>query len=142
MNVPRTIDRIAAAIIRDKKLLLVTGFDEEFYWTPGGKRDGSETDEQALGRELREKLGIEVRDYKPYITYEEQYGSDNNPDGSPKVVARVICYTVEYEGALRPQKEITKTLWYSREHFEKNEPWVARAMKQYLLPKLAQDNLL
>ena len=27
-------DRVAALIVKDKKLLLVTGYDEKFYWTP------------------------------------------------------------------------------------------------------------
>jgi len=33
-------DRVAALIVKGKKLLLVTGYDEKFYWTPGGKIDG------------------------------------------------------------------------------------------------------
>ena len=52
------MDRISAVIIRNKKLLLVTGYDGSFYWTPGGKVDSKEKHEQTLIRELEEELSV------------------------------------------------------------------------------------
>ena len=48
---PKT--RIAGIIIKDGKLLLVKGKGYEELWTPGGKIDENETDEECLKRELK-----------------------------------------------------------------------------------------
>ncbi len=37
MSTKKIRDRIGAVILKDKKLLLVTGYEETIYWTPGGK---------------------------------------------------------------------------------------------------------
>jgi len=44
------------------------------WWEfPGGKLDGDETPEQALIRELREELGIEVGSVEPLLSYSHDY---------------------------------------------------------------------
>jgi 8-oxo-dGTP diphosphatase len=44
------------------------------YWEfPGGKLDASEAAEQALGRELREELGVELRRCHPLLQLRHHY---------------------------------------------------------------------
>ena len=45
-------DRIATLIVKNKKLLLVIGYDEKSYWTLGGKIEEKESHETCLKREL------------------------------------------------------------------------------------------
>jgi ADP-ribose pyrophosphatase YjhB (NUDIX family) len=54
-------DRVAAIIIRSKRLLLVTGHGSDLYWTPGGKLEGHESLEVALKRALVEELSLHVQ---------------------------------------------------------------------------------
>lgn len=55
--------RLQAAIIREDRLLLVecTMPDERPFWVlPGGGREAGESDAEAVAREVREELGVEV----------------------------------------------------------------------------------
>lgn len=55
--------RLQAAIVRDGRLLLVqcTLPGEPPFWVlPGGGREAGESDAQAVAREVREELGVEV----------------------------------------------------------------------------------
>lgn len=51
-----TRTRIAAIIIKDKKLLLLKGKGYKELWTPGGKIELGESDEECLKRELKEEI--------------------------------------------------------------------------------------
>jgi 8-oxo-dGTP diphosphatase len=54
---------LQAAIVRDGRLLLVlcTPPDERPFWVlPGGGREEGESDAEAVAREVREELGVEV----------------------------------------------------------------------------------
>lgn len=75
---PRSID-VVAAVIRDPRgrILLARrteGRDLAGLWEfPGGKREPGESPEQALVRELREELGIEVEPGPPLIRVPQRY---------------------------------------------------------------------
>ena len=76
---PRNL-RVVAALIRDRGQVLLTqrrpgrhlGLSWEF---PGGKVEAGEDDEQALRRELREELGVEVRIGTLCFETRHNYGS-------------------------------------------------------------------
>ena len=72
------IDVMAAAITDARGRILLArrteGRDLAGLWEfPGGKREPGETPEQALVRELREELGIEVKVGAPLIAVAQQY---------------------------------------------------------------------
>jgi ADP-ribose pyrophosphatase YjhB (NUDIX family) len=129
------MDRISAVILKNKKLLLVTGYDKSFYWTPGGKIDSGENHKQTLIRELGEELSINPTDISHYLTYEAV-------NEITKKKQKIHCYLIKYKGKPNPQKEITGILWYSKQNFKKRIPKISKGIEKYLMPKLIQDNLI
>ena len=128
-------DRIAAIILKDKKILLVTGYEEKFYWTPGGKVEDGESHKSCLGRELVTELGIEPTSIKHYATIEMQ----NEVKGG---MQRNHYYLVHYTGNIKPASEVTKVIWYSRQNFLDKNPRVSEGIATHLIPKLIEDKLL
>ncbi len=61
---------IRGLIIKDRKILLVTGHGADFYWTPGGGVEIGEIPEETLHREIKEELGVEIRTLAPHSKYE------------------------------------------------------------------------
>ncbi|MGP5092969.1 NUDIX domain-containing protein [Staphylococcus equorum] len=51
---------VCLVVEENDELLLVQARDREKYYFPGGKIDGDETYKQALQRELKEELQVDV----------------------------------------------------------------------------------
>src|SRR3954471_1581064 len=61
------IQVVAAAVVRDRRLLLVSKRQAPgVFYLPGGKRDVGETDLACLQRELTEELGVSAVDPVPW----------------------------------------------------------------------------
>lgn len=97
------IDKIGLISIKDKKLLLTRSIGKDAWFQPGGKRERGESDREALSREIKEELAVDILpDTIEYFeTFEAQaYGK---PVGT---LVRIICYTAEFTGDITPQSEI------------------------------------
>src|SRR3989344_5095980 len=55
--------RVVAIIIKDDKILLIHRIKngQEYYVFPGGALEEGETSEEAIARELKEELGIDIK---------------------------------------------------------------------------------
>ncbi|MGV9001809.1 MAG: NUDIX domain-containing protein [Candidatus Saccharimonadaceae bacterium] len=114
-----------AIIIKNKKLLLLTGHGADFYWTPGGGVEGDETPIEALHREVKEELNEDIITFTEYFTYdyEDQH---------------VSSYIVTVSGGFRVSSEITGYIWYSLGDKQK----LSKGLEFVLLPKLIKDGLM
>jgi len=128
-------ERVSAIILRNKKLLLVTGYDESFYWTPGGKISSNENHKSSLTRELEEELSIRLTHMNSYLIYKSTSEITNKKQ-------KVHCYLIKYSGKIRPKKETTKILWCSKQDFEKGIPKISKGIEKYLIPKLIRDSVI
>ena len=104
------IDKLAFIHIADKKLLMSLSRGKDTWYIPGGKRDGEETDAEALTREVKEELSVNLLPgtIKKYGVFEAQ--AHAHPPG---VVVRMTCYTADFEGELTPASEIEKLEFFS-----------------------------
>jgi len=128
-------ERISAVIIKNKKILLVTGYAETVYWTPGGKRDDNKKRTETLKRELEEEISVKIKKIIPYFSY-------NGINEITKEKQKVYCYIVEISEKIIPKKEITKAKWFSKSDFEKGKVKLFPEMQKNLIPKLIKDRLL
>lgn len=115
MSKPR-IRVVSAAIMRDGRYLITQRLEKAvlpLLWEfPGGKVEPGESDEEALRRELKERLGIEAKVGEKLAATEREYKS----------------YTVELSlfrceiGAAEPQPHNVRALrWVTSREFEKYE---------------------
>lgn len=116
---------IRGLIIKDRKVLLVTGHNADFYWTPGGGVKAGEMPVQTLKREIKEELGVQVKaltSHSQYI-YEDQ---------------RVENFLIEIEGNIKANNEITGIIWYTSDSTLN----LSNGFKDMVLPLLLQEDLI
>lgn len=99
------IDKLAYIDIKDHKVLSTLSKGKDTWYIPGGKRDGDETDHQALIREVKEELTVDLipDTIKHYGTFEAQ--AHGKPEGT---IVRMTCYTAKYIGDLHASAEVAE----------------------------------
>ena len=110
------IDKLAWLHIQNKKLLGARSRGKQSWYIPGGKRDPGESDEQALVREIREELSVDLdpRTIKFEGVFRAQ--ADGKPAGT---IVKVTCYAAEFSGAIKPDAEIEEVAWLAHKDREK-----------------------
>lgn len=97
------IDKLAWIYTKDKKILSTRSKGKDAWYIPGGKREKNETDEEALIREVKEELTVDL--LPETITYLGTFKAQAH--GKPQgVFVQMTCYTAEYKGELHPSAEI------------------------------------
>ncbi len=106
----KQIDKLAWIELNNKTILLTKSYGKDVFYIPGGKRDISETDVQALLREIREELTVSLdEETLQYIgTFEAQ--AHGQPEG---VTVKMTCYAGKYHGQLKASSEIEEIAWFT-----------------------------
>lgn len=104
------IDKLAFLHFKDKQLLMALSKGKDTYYIPGGKREGSESDAEALVREVAEELTVEIlpETMQLYGIFEAQ--AHGKPAGT---IVRMTCYTAEFTGELQASSEIQDLAYYT-----------------------------
>ncbi len=97
------IDKLAFIDIKDKKVLSTISRGKDTWYIPGGKREENETDHQALIREIKEELSVDLLpdSLLHYGTFEAQ--AHGKPEGT---IVRMTCYTGKFSGQLCASAEV------------------------------------
>ena len=128
--------RIPGIIIKDGKLLLVKGKSKyKEYWTPGGKVDEGESEEECLRRELNEELNVSLVSCKFFKEYrgESPYHKDTI------TISKV--YIVTIEGEISPSFEIGGYVWMSREDFQNKKYPLVEITEKEIIPDLIRGKI-
>lgn len=104
----KLIDKLAWIEIKDKSILSTKSYGKDKYYIPGGKRESGETDEQALCREIKEELSIDLKkDTIKYVgVFEAQ--AHGQPAGT---IVKMTCYSADFTGQLKVDSEIEEVKW-------------------------------
>jgi 8-oxo-dGTP diphosphatase len=119
MTDTRIIDKLAWIHLKDGRILSTLSHGKDTYYIPGGKRDAGESDWQALQREIREELSINLIEstLKSVGVFEAQ--AHGKSEG---VIVRMTCYTADYEGEIKAASEIEEVVWLDYTGREKSSP--------------------
>lgn len=113
------IDKLAWICIKDKRLLCARSKGKDSYYIPGGKREIGENDQEALIREIKEELSVDLlTETIEYVgTFSAQ--AHDKPDG---VTVKITCYRGEFSGEIRANAEIEEVIWLNYADKEKCSP--------------------
>lgn len=110
------IDKLAWIHIADGKILSTRTKGRTKYYIPGGKRENGETDAQALSREIKEELSVDLE--LPSLNFVGIF--EAQADGhKPGIFVRMTCYWANYTGTLRSDSEIEEMIWLNYADIDK-----------------------
>ncbi|MER5784249.1 NUDIX domain-containing protein [Streptomyces mobaraensis] len=92
----------------DGRVLVARSHGKDAYYLPGGKPEPGESDRDALVREIREELGVELvpETVAPAFTVR---AAAHGKDAGTEV--RMACYTAGHRGTPEPHAEIAELAW-------------------------------
>jgi len=125
----KLIDKLAWIEIADGRILSTRTRGNDAWYIPGGKREGNESDQEALAREIREELSVSL-----LTDSMAHYGDfEAHAHGHPSDVrVRMQCYTAKYSGELQASSEIEEFGWLTTADIDRISP-VDRAIFARLL---------
>lgn len=106
----KEIDKLALIDIQSGQILGTRSAGKTIFYLPGGKREPGESDEQALIREIKEELNVDILTNTIAYLGTFQAQADGKAEG---VIVKMTCYTANYEGAPTPTNEIEEVRWLS-----------------------------
>ena len=110
-----TKTRIAAIIINNGKLLMLRGRGYDELWTPGGKIEPGETDEDCLKRELTKEIGVRITD----LNFFKEYSGKSFYH--PNQIIKQKIYIASISGKIKTDAGIEDFVWLSKKNFEKRK---------------------
>jgi 8-oxo-dGTP diphosphatase len=104
------IDKLAWIRLRDKKIVMTLSRGKDTWYIPGGKREVGESDREALCREIREELAVEIDPATTHLYGVFEAQAHGQSEG---VIVRMTCYTGDYTGELQASSEIEKIDYFT-----------------------------
>ncbi len=102
------IDKLAWVRVQNGAVLTARSRHRDRYYLPGGKREAGETDHEALAREIREELGVELLPATLQPVGDFEAPAHGQPAGT---TVRLRCFSGDYTGQITPAAEIEAIAW-------------------------------
>ena len=116
---PTYIDKLAWIHIVDKHILSTRSIGKDTYYIPGGKREGGETDQQALTREIKEELTVDLLTETLQFMGQFEAQAHGKSEGT---MVRMTCYAAAYVGEIKPDSEVEEVVWFQHSDRDKSSP--------------------
>ena len=113
------IDKLAWLYVRDRRLLAARSKGKSAYYIPGGKRERGESDEQALMREIKEELSVDLTPATIAFAGEFTAQADGKPEGT---MIRMRCYHGAFRGEIIAAAEIDEVIWIDSKDRDRCSP--------------------
>jgi 8-oxo-dGTP diphosphatase len=107
-NQMHAIDKLAWLHIQDMRLLGARSRGKLAWYMPGGKRESGESDAQALVREIREELSVELLPASLVLAGAFEAQADAKPEGTR---VHMTCYFADFTGTIKAAAEIEEVAW-------------------------------
>lgn len=131
------IHKAAGIIIQNRKLLFTRAKDMDFFIDPGGKIEPDETAKQALVRELKEELDIDVDEADLEAFGEFTAEAANNKGKTVHMQAFIVK---KWQGTIKPSAEVEELQWLTSDI--PSDIQVGSIFGGKVLPKLKEQGLV
>ena len=128
------IDKLAWVYLQDRRVLMARSKGKDTFYTPGGKREEGESDLEALMREVKEELTIDLMPGTVAHVATLEAPAHGKPEGT---MVRNTFYQGTFEGEPRPAAEIEELEWFAYEDRER-----CSSVNQLLLEHLKGKDLI
>ncbi|MEV1128469.1 NUDIX domain-containing protein [Agromyces sp. NPDC049794] len=98
----------AIALVRDRRVLMVTARDRDVYYMPGGKIDEGESPAEAAAREAREEVALELDPEDLHELFEVVVQAHGEPDGR---LVRMRVFQAETDASPVASAEVGTLHW-------------------------------
>ncbi len=131
------IHKIGGIILKDKKLLVTRSKGKDVFVAPGGKVEKNETAEEALTRELKEEISIEIK--KDTL---KEFGTFYAPAaGKEDSMLRMdVIIVKDWEGEIAPASEIEEIIWIDSNY--PKDIKIGSIFEHEVIPRLKEGNLI
>ena len=126
----KLIDKLAWIELKDQSILSTKSYGKDKYYLPGGKRESGETDEQALVREIKEELSIDLDAGTLQFAGTFQAQAHGHAEGT---LVKMTCYHANYTGILKADAEIEEIKWLTyadRDHISEVDKIIFDSLKE------------
>lgn len=113
------IDKLAWLCIKDKRFLGARSKNKDTYYIPGGKRENGENDHEALIREIKEELSVDL--IPATIKYVGSFKAQAH-DKADGLMVKITCYLAEFTGEIQANTEIEEVAWLNHKDEIKCSP--------------------
>lgn len=109
----------AVAIVRERRVLMVTARDRDVLYMPGGKIDAGETPAQAAVREAREEIAVEIDPARVSRLFTVVTQAHGEPDGR---LVRMHVFAADTDATPKPSAEVSAVHWVGTESLDRCPP--------------------
>jgi 8-oxo-dGTP pyrophosphatase MutT (NUDIX family) len=130
----KIIDKLAWLEIKNRKVLMAKSKGKTKFYIPGGKREANETDAEALIREIKEELSVDIQPetLRFYGIFQAQ--ADSQALG---IEVKMQCYFAQYTLNLHPAAEIEDLAWLNYQDYDDLAP-----VDKLIFTALKEQNLI
>ncbi|GHG61792.1 NUDIX hydrolase [Streptomyces griseocarneus] len=104
------IEKVAWIRLENGRVLAARSRGKDAYYLPGGKPEPGESAHEALIREIREELGVDLLPETIAPAFTVRAPAHGAPAGTE---VRMTCFTADHSGTPAPRGEIAEVAWLS-----------------------------
>lgn len=127
----KIIDKLAWIEIQNKKILSTRSRGKDTFYIPGGKREIGESDAEALIREIKEELMVDLNEKSLVHIGNFEAQADGHSEG---ILVKMTCYSGSFLGELQPDSEIEEMAWLTMADMHRISP-VDKIIFKFLFEK-------
>ena len=115
----KIIDKLAWIEIQNKKILSTRSRGKDTFYIPGGKRESGESDSEALIREIKEELMVDLDKNSLVHVGNFEAQAHGHAEG---ILVKMTCYSGDFSGNLNPDSEIEEMAWLTMADMHRISP--------------------